>query len=73
MIETQGPALEAEVAYRRERAGCSIAARRAAYERRAAHARATQAPVPTAPRHHGMTSVLRGWRLRGSGAWHVAR
>ena len=32
MIETQGPALEAEVAYRRERAGCSFAARRAAYD-----------------------------------------
>ncbi len=73
MIETQGPALEAEAAYRRERAGCSFAARRAAYERRAAHARATQKPTPTAVRTHGMTAVLRGWRLPGSGAWHVAR
>jgi hypothetical protein len=73
MIETQGPALEAEAAYRRERAGCSFAARRAAYERRAAHARATQDPAPVAARPHAMTSVLRGWRLPGSGAWHVAR
>ena len=73
MIETQGPALEAEAAYRRERAGCSFAARRAAYERRAARARAAENQAPAAVRTHGTTSVLRGWRLRGSGAWHVAR
>ena len=72
MIETQGPALEAEAAYRRECAGRSFAARRAAYERRAAHARATQNPVPVARRHHAMTSALHGWRLRGTGAWHAA-
>lgn len=75
MIETHGPALEAEAAYRRERATKAFAGRRAAYEQRAARARATQAPQtpsPT-PRHHGATSVLRGWRLRGSGAWHAAR
>lgn len=73
MIEIQGPALEAEVAYRRERAGCSFAARRAAYERRAARARAAENPTPTPVRSHRSTSALRGWRLRGSGAWHVAR
>ena len=73
MIETHGPALEAEATYRRERAGNALAARRAAYERRAAHAAQLQARHPAAPRHHGMSSVLRGWRLPGSGAWHAAR
>jgi len=69
MIETQGPALQAEAAYRLEQARNSYAARRVAYERRAARARATESH-PTASGH---TSVLRGWRLRGSGAWHAAR
>ena len=72
MIETQGPALQAEAAYRLEQASKSFAARRAAYERRAAHARTMQS-TPATPRHHGAGSVLRGWRLRGSGAWHAAR
>jgi hypothetical protein len=71
MIETQGPALEAESKYRREQARDALAVRRAAYERRAA--RASQAQALAAGQTHGITAVLRGWRLRGSGAWHVAR
>ena len=71
MIETQGPALEAESKYRREKARDALAVRRAAYERRAA--RAAQSQALAAGQTHGISTVLRGWRLPGSGAWHAAR
>jgi hypothetical protein len=71
MIETHGPALEAESKYRREQARNALAVRRAAYERRAA--RAAQAQAHGAGTTHGISGVLRGWRLRGSGTWHAAR
>jgi hypothetical protein len=68
MIETQGPALEAESKYRREQARDAFAVRRAAYERRAAQAQALPAHQT-----HGITSMLHGWRLPGAGAWHAVR
>jgi hypothetical protein len=70
MIETQGPALEAESKYRREQARDAFAVRRAAYERRAAQAQAQALP---APQTHGITSMLHGLRLPGSGTRHAAR
>ena len=71
MIETQGPALEAESKYRRDKARDALAVRRAAYERRAA--RAAQAQAPVAHTTHGFGAALHAWRLPGSGAWHTAR
>ena len=71
MIETQGPALEAESKYRREQARNALAVREAAYERRAARAAQAQSLAPG--QGHGLTTVLRGWRLPRSGAWHEAR
>ncbi len=71
MIETHGPALEAESKYRREKARDALAVRQAAYQRRAA--RAAQAQVLATGQTRGFTAVLRGWRLPGSGAWHAAR
>jgi hypothetical protein len=72
MIETQGPALEAESRYRREQARDAFAVRRAAYERRAAQAQAQAQALP-APQTHGITSMLHGLRLPGSGTSHAAR
>ncbi|NTW42176.1 MAG: hypothetical protein HGA44_20245 [Cellulomonadaceae bacterium] len=69
MSEIWGPALDAEHAYRLERARAVAGpwrrrnARKAA-ARRAARAAATLAVAP-AP-------VVRGWRLSGSGAWPAA-
>ncbi|HEY0118155.1 MAG TPA: hypothetical protein VGC04_05185 [Cellulomonas sp.] len=73
MIETQGPALEAETKYRREKARDALAVRQAAYQRRAARAAQAQAQVLAVGQTHGITAVLRGWRLPRSGAWHAAR
>ncbi len=71
MIETHGPAIEAESKYRQENARDAFAVRRAAYERRAA--RAAQVQALAADRTHGLGAALHGRRLPGSGAWHVAR
>lgn len=72
MIETHGPALDAAVAYERERITRDPqAARREAYLRRAA--RVAQAEATAAGTTRGLATVLRGWRLPGSEAWHVAR
>ena len=68
MIETQGPALEAESKYRQQSARDAFAVRRAADERRAAQAKAL-----AADRTHGVSTAPHGWHLPGSGAWHVAR
>ncbi len=70
MIETQGPALEAESKYRKERATDAFAVRRAAYERRAE--RAARGQAPAAGRSHGLAAVLRGWRSPRSNAWRAA-
>ncbi|MDQ0424803.1 hypothetical protein [Cellulomonas iranensis] len=68
-IELWGPALDAEVAYRRERLVAD--ARRTADARRA---RAGQgaADAPAARRVGGRPPGRR-WSLRGSGAWYAAR
>lgn len=67
----QAPAIDAELAYRREHLVDELGeARRAAYRRRAA--RAEQAARRDAERAAGR-GWLRGWSLRVSGAWHAAR
>ncbi|QGQ20396.1 hypothetical protein GC089_15880 [Cellulomonas sp. JZ18] len=63
---TWGPALDAELAYRRESVRGALAAgratRRGARRARAAGARRTTVRAPG-----------RRWGLPGSGAWHAAR
>lgn len=77
-----GPALDAEISYRRERltaaargrrrTGAGERASRLAADAVARAATAARAVVPAAaPACGGATR--RGWRLRGSGAWHAAR
>lgn len=69
----QAPAIDAELAYRREHLLDELGeGRRAAYRRRAA--RAERAARRDASRsEHPVRGWLRGWSLRGSGAWHAAR
>lgn len=74
----QAPAVDAELAYRREHLLDELGqARRAAYLSRAARAeRAARRDAAGRQRSGGRGSVkrwLRGWSLRGSGAWHAAR
>ncbi|MGY4643960.1 hypothetical protein [Cellulomonas sp. URHB0016] len=65
MTDIWGPALEAQVTFHREEL------------RRAAQRRPKRARRPrTGNRPSALTSSegpVRGWLLRGSGAWHVAR
>lgn len=73
----QAPAVDAELAYRREHLIDELGgARRAAYLSRAARAeraaRRDAAPARAA-RGSGIRGWLRGRSLRGSGAWHAAR
>ncbi len=70
MFETHGPALDAAVAYQRERIFADYPGR-AARARRAA--RAAQAQALAAGQTHGLTAVLRGRHLPGSEAWHAPR
>ena len=70
----QAPTIDAELAYRREHLLDELGdARHASYLRRAARAeRAAQRDARRA-RTSGRRGWLRGWSLRGSGAWHAAR
>ena len=70
----QGPAVEADLAFRREHLVDELgASRRAAYRSRAARAeRAAQEDVRRQAAA-GLRTWLRRWSLRGSGAWHTAR
>ncbi|NYD87090.1 hypothetical protein [Cellulomonas oligotrophica] len=85
-----GPALDAEISYRRERltaharrrgradaAGQAADAATPVVAVPVAAAPATAAPVVraavTAAARGGVPAARRGWRLRGSGAWHAAR
>jgi hypothetical protein len=63
MAEIWGPALDAQVAFHREEL------QRAA-GRRPKRARRPRTDQRTAKASGG---AVRGWLLRGSGAWHVAR
>ncbi|AEE44651.1 hypothetical protein [Cellulomonas fimi] len=72
MTELWGPALDAELAFRREQ--IEQAAHRGAparppqgLSRPAAADRRTVRPAQS------RGAAVRGWLLRGSGAWHVAR
>ena len=67
MAEFWGTALDGELAYRHER--MSKALRRPEGDR-VARADGRLRPVKPA---HPLISATRGWVLRGSGAWHVAR
>ena len=68
----QAPAVDAELAYRREHLLDELGeSRRAAYRARAA--RAERADRQDTQRTAGRGGWLRGWSLRGSGAWHAAR
>ena len=72
----QAPAVDAELAYRCEHLLDELGeARRAAYLSRAARAeRAARRDAPGRQRSGGsLMRWLRGWSLRGSGAWHAAR
>lgn len=69
MTELWGPALDAELAFRREQLVQAAQPRGAA--------RGTTRPVAADRRTvrpgHRRGEAVRGWLLRGSGAWHVAR
>lgn len=69
MTELWGPALDAELAFRREQLVQAAQPREAA--------RGTTRPVVADRRTvrpgHRRGAAVRGWLLRGSGAWHVAR
>lgn len=74
----QAPAVDAELAYRREHLLDEVgAARRAAYRERAtraAHAaQRDDRRTPGSGPSGWLRRWTRGWPLRGSGAWHVAR
>ena len=83
MADFWGPALDAELAYRHERLFTAL---RGIPERDAAHepfaveptvglgatARPDGSLRPVGPAHP-LATAARGWLLRGSGAWHVAR
>lgn len=71
----QAPAVDAELAYRREHLLDELGeARRAAYRDRAARAaRAAQRDARRSGRSGWLRGWPRGWSLRGSGAWHAAR
>ena len=68
MAEFWGTALDGELAYRHER--MSTALRRSPEQDRMVRDDGRLRPVQPA---HPLISATRGWVLRGSGAWHVAR
>lgn len=71
--ELWGPALDAEIAYRRERVAAGLRAGRAGRGTGGVHGtRATTRAA--AVRHCAAAGVpRRRWWLLGSGTWHVAR
>ena len=68
MAEIWGTALDGELAYRHDR--MTNALQRPQRPVRVARVDGTLRPVQPA---HPLISAARGWLLRGSGAWHVAR
>ena len=78
MADFWGPALDAELAYRHERLFTALRGIPAGDETHgpddglSATSRpdGSLRPVPPA---HPLVSAARGWLLRGSGTWHVAR
>jgi hypothetical protein len=68
MAEFWGTALDGELAYRHDR--MSAALRRPVRGARVARPDGRLRPVKPA---HPLVTAARGWVLRGSGAWHVAR
>jgi hypothetical protein len=86
MADFWGPALDAELAYRHERLFTALrgiperdghaASEAPAAEGASVALAATagpDAPVRPAAPAHPRAAAARGWLLRGSGAWHVAR
>ncbi|GCE76441.1 hypothetical protein [Cellulomonas biazotea] len=73
MTELWGPALDAELAFRREQ--LVEAAHPRAATARASHDphRPAAADRRTVRPGRSRGAAVRGWLLRGSGAWHVAR
>jgi len=70
----QAPAVDAELAYRREHLLDELGeARRAAYRSRASRAERAARRDARPSQGSGISRWLRGWSLRGSGAWHAAR
>lgn len=65
-----GPALQAEVDYRREQMAAQLVARSARSARRAGR-RSGRTVERVAD--SGRRADARGWSLPGSGAWHAAR
>jgi hypothetical protein len=65
MTEIWGPALDAQVAFHREEL-VRAAGRRPRRARRARADRAQRSATASG-------GAVRGWLLRGSGAWHAAR
>ena len=84
MADFWGPALDAELAYRHERLFTALRGIPVGDEIHEAHAvqedpadltaitRPDGSLRPVRPAHP-LASAARGWLLRGSGAWHVAR
>lgn len=68
MAEFWGTALDGELAYRHDR--MSEALRRPVQGDRVVRPDGSLRPVKPA---HPLFTATRGWVLRGSGAWHVAR
>ncbi|MEZ0446698.1 hypothetical protein [Cellulomonas sp. ICMP 17802] len=84
MADFWGPAFDAELAYRHERLFTALRAVPAADDEHAVRPVATAPEGLTATARpdgslrpvrptHPLVSAARGWLLRGSGAWHVAR
>jgi len=73
MTELWGPALDAELAFRREQ--LVQAAHPGGTATRARHDRHGPAAADRRTVRPGQSrgAAVRGWLLRGSGAWHVAR
>ncbi len=82
MADFWGPALDAELAYRHERLFTALRGIPAADQDGArAELGADEPSAATRPDGslrpvqpaHPLVSAARGWLLRGSGSWHVAR
>ena len=68
MAEFWGTALDGELAYRHDRMTTALQR-----PQRPDRIDGTLRPVKPAQTAHPRISAARGWLLRGSGAWHVAR
>lgn len=76
MTTSWGPGLDAEVAYRHERVvtllrGAGVPRTDEPTNPERAYARRAAAVTPRTI--GGRRAAVRGWLLRGSGAWHAAR